>query len=104
MLRQLRYRDIGCTFPGCGSVRFVKAHHIVWWRHGGRTNLDNLVLVCTFHHKLLHEHGWTIARRDGAAAWFQPDGRRFIPGPATREQPIKIPEASRKRLRLPSTW
>lgn len=104
MLRQLRYRDIGCTFPGCGSVRFVKAHHIVWWRHGGRTDLDNLVLVCTFHHKLLHEHGWTVARRDGSAAWFQPDGKRFVPGPAPPEQPIKIPEAFRKRLRLPSTW
>ena len=104
MLRQLRYRDIGCTFPGCGSVRFVKAHHIVWWRHGGRTDLDNLVLVCTFHHNLLHEHGWTVARRDGTAAWFQPDGRRFVPGPAPPEQPIKVPEAFRKRLRLPSTW
>ena len=104
MLRQLRYRDIGCTFPGCGSVRFVKAHHIVWWRHGGRTDLDNLVLVCTFHHKLLHEHGWTVARRDGAVRWFQPDGRRFVPGPAPPQQPIKIPEAFRTRLRLPSHW
>jgi hypothetical protein len=104
MLRQLRYRDVGCTFPGCGSVRFVKAHHIVWWRHGGRTDLGNLVLVCTFHHKLLHERGWTVARRDGAVRWFQPDGARFVPGPASPEQPIKIPEAFRTRLRLPSHW
>jgi Domain of unknown function (DUF222)/HNH endonuclease len=104
MLRQLRYRDVGCTFPGCGSVRFVKAHHIVWWRHGGRTDLANLVLVCTFHHKLLHEHGWTVARRDGAVRWFRPDGTNFVPGPAPPERPIKIPEAFRTRLRLPSHW
>jgi hypothetical protein len=104
MLRQLRYRDVGCTFPGCGSVRFVKAHHIVWWRHGGRTDLDNLALVCTFHHKLLHEHGWTVARRDGLVRWFHPDGTRFVPGPAPPQQPIKIPEAFRSRLGLPSRW
>src|SRR5204862_7986770 len=36
MVRQLRYRDRECTFPGCGSRRFAQAHHIVWWRRGGR--------------------------------------------------------------------
>ena len=104
MLRQLRYRDVGCTFPGCGSVRFAKAHHIVWWRHGGGTDLDNLVLVCTFHHKLLHEHGWKVERQDGVVGWFQPDGKRFVPGPAPPEQPIKIPEAVRLRTGLPNRW
>ncbi|MGH2572085.1 MAG: HNH endonuclease [Actinomycetota bacterium] len=52
MMRQLRYRDSECRFPGCGARRFTQAHHIVWWEHGGRTDLDNLLLVCTFHHKL----------------------------------------------------
>ncbi len=49
MLRQLRYRDAECTFPGCGARRFTQAHHIVWWERGGRTDLDNLILVCSFH-------------------------------------------------------
>src|SRR6266542_5926461 len=48
-LRQLRYRDRECTFTGCGERRFTQAHHIVWWDQGGRTDLDNLLLVCTFH-------------------------------------------------------
>jgi Domain of unknown function (DUF222)/HNH endonuclease len=77
MLRQLRYRDRECTFPGCGARQFTQAHHIVWWDRGGRTDLDNLVLVCTFHHKLVHEYGWTLQRiRDGTIHWFHPDGGR----------------------------
>lgn len=82
MLRQLRYRDVGCTFPGCGSVRFAKAHHIVWWRSGGRTDLDNLVLVCSFHHKLVHEHGWKVERGEDGVEWIRPDGTRYRAGPA----------------------
>lgn len=81
IVRQLRYRDRGCTFPGCGMRRFTQAHHIVWWRHGGRTDLDNLALVCSFHHKLVHELGWSIRRTDGVIRWFHPDGRRYRAGP-----------------------
>jgi hypothetical protein len=43
MMRQLRYRDGGCRFPGCGSGRFLNAHHIQHWARGGKTDLDNLV-------------------------------------------------------------
>jgi hypothetical protein len=47
----------------------------VWWERGGRTDLDNLILVCSFHHRLVHEHGWTVARsRDGTVRWRRPDG------------------------------
>jgi translation initiation factor IF-1 len=56
--RQVRHRDHGCTFPGCGTRAFTQAHHIVWYSAGGSTDLDNLTLVCSFHHKLVHEHGW----------------------------------------------
>ena len=82
----LRYRDFGCTFPGCGNRRFAQAHHIVWWGKGGRTDLDNLVLVCTFHHKLVHEFGWRLKREaDGSVKWFRPDGTGYRAGPAPPE-------------------
>jgi hypothetical protein len=83
MMRQLRYRDHECTFPGCGARRFTQAHHIVWRVHGGRTDLANLVLVCAFHHKLVHEYRWRITRdADSIVSWFHPDGIRYRAGPA----------------------
>jgi hypothetical protein len=85
MLRQLRHRDRGCRFPGCGSTAFANAHHIKWWSRGGTTDLDNLVLICGFHHRLLHEHGWTIERAaDGRIRWFRADGSRYRGGPEPR--------------------
>jgi len=82
MLRQLRHRDRGCRFPGCGSTAFANAHHIVWWSRGGATDLDNLVLICGFHHRLVHEHGWRVERTfDGRVRWFRPDGSRYRGGP-----------------------
>jgi hypothetical protein len=74
MMRQLRYRDGECRFPGCGSRRFTQAHHIVWWGDGGTTDLDNLVLICSFHHRLVHERGWKLRRDRGEVRWFTPDG------------------------------
>lgn len=85
MMRQLRHRDDTCRFPGCDSRRFAQAHHIEWWSRGGRTDLDNLLLVCTFHHKLVHEHGWSIRRADdGDIIWQRPGGVRYRAGPRRR--------------------
>jgi HNH endonuclease len=67
MMRHLKYRDRECQFPGCGARRFTQAHHIVWRENGGPTDLDNLILICFFHHRLVHEYGWAIRRDpDGA--------------------------------------
>ncbi len=85
MVRQVRYRDRECRFPGCGATRFTQAHHVRFWRHGGRTDLDNLLLICSFHHRLVHEHGWSVSRRAGGEVrWFRPDGTRYRAGPAAR--------------------
>ncbi len=82
MMRQLRHRDRGCRFPGCGSTAFANAHHIVWWSRGGTTDLSNLLLICGFHHRLVHEHGWTVERADdGRLRWFRADGARYRGGP-----------------------
>jgi hypothetical protein len=81
MLRQIRYRDRECRFPGC-SRRFTEAHHVVWWRSGGRTDLDNLVLICSFHHRLVHELGWWLEGTATDLRWLRPDGTRYRAGPA----------------------
>jgi hypothetical protein len=64
------------VFPGCGRIRWLKAHHIVHWTRGGRTDLDNLVLVCHAHHRLVHEGGWSIRGAPGRELRFlDPRGR-----------------------------
>ena len=80
LLRLLRHRDRGCTFPNCGTRRFLHAHHITHWIWGGETNLDNLVLTCSFHHRLVHENGWQVTlARDGDVRWFKPNGNEYEP-------------------------
>ena len=56
--RALRALYSGCAIPGC-SVRYdrCKLHHIVWWRNGGRTDLANLIPICTHHHSKVHNDG-----------------------------------------------
>jgi hypothetical protein len=67
----LRYRDRGCRFPGCENHRFVDAHHIHHWAHGGVTDLDNLVLLCRRHHRFVHELGYCV---DDKLRFFDPWG------------------------------
>jgi hypothetical protein len=57
--RALEHRDAGCRFPGCGC-RYTDAHHIVHWADGGETRLDNLVLLCSRHHRAVHEGGFRV--------------------------------------------
>jgi len=57
--RALEIRDGGCRFPGCG-LRFGEGHHIVHWADGGETKLSNLVLLCRFHHRAVHEEGFSV--------------------------------------------
>jgi hypothetical protein len=49
-----------CRFPGCTRRRNLHAHHVVYWSDGGCTDLDNLVLVCSRHHTLIHERGFRL--------------------------------------------
>ena len=88
LLRQVRYRDGGCRFPGCGTKAFTQAHHIVFWREGGATDLDNLATLCSWHHKLVHEYGWWIkGSAQGDLRWYRPDGTRYVAGPAPTHDP-----------------
>ncbi|MDF2822986.1 MAG: hypothetical protein K0R68_394, partial [Mycobacterium sp.] len=58
--RALEHRDLCCVVPGCGATRGLHAHHLQHWEDGGRTDLDNLVLLCPFHHRLHHRGGITL--------------------------------------------
>jgi hypothetical protein len=89
--RPLLHRDRGCTFPGCGARRLLHAHHILHWvGDGGPTEIPNLVLVCSFHHRLVHEHGWRVSLdRSGVTAWYRPGGRPY--DPTERAVPERAP-------------
>ena len=58
--RALEHRQPTCAVPGCGATRGLHAHHIRHWEDGGATELDNLVLVCPYHHRLHHRGAITI--------------------------------------------
>lgn len=74
--RALRSRDPGCRFPGCTHERFLHAHHIKHWARGGSTSVDNLVTLCSYHHRLVHESGFGVERSGGDGVRFRrPDGR-----------------------------
>ena len=54
--RALLIRDRGCRFDGCDRpAPWCDAHHIIHWADGGPTTLDNLILLCRSHHRMVHE-------------------------------------------------
>ena len=76
--RALNARDRGCRFPGCTHTRYVDAHHVRHWAHGGETKASNLVTLCRFHHRKVHEGKVVVqALDDGAFRFVRPDGTAF---------------------------
>ena len=85
LMRALKLRDHDrCRFPGCPHQRHVEAHHIRHWIDGGETRLDNLVLLCSAHHRLLHHGAFHIAVEDGDVVFVSRDGE--VIEPALRPQ------------------
>jgi hypothetical protein len=81
--RALKARDGGCRYPGCDRTRFCEGHHVQHWADGGETKLKNLVTLCGFHHRLVHEGGYGLAATDdGLFVFTRPDGRRVEPNGA----------------------
>ena len=76
-----------CGIPGC-AVHYdrCKLHHIVWWRNGGRTDLDNLLPVCSVHHANIHNDGWTIELGPNRELTLTlPNGTTHATGPPSRQ-------------------
>jgi 5-methylcytosine-specific restriction protein A len=71
--RALAARDGGCAHPGCTRpANWCSAHHIVHWADGGRTSIDNLVLLCVVHHRMIHSSGWTVRIRNHMPEFIPP--------------------------------
>jgi len=67
--RALQARDRHCCFPGCSHTRWLEAHHVMHWLQGGKTSLDNTLLLCSAHHRRLHEDGLRI-KTNHAGEWY----------------------------------
>jgi HNH endonuclease len=84
--RALRGLYTTCAIPGCG-VRYsrTKLHHVIWWRHGGRTDLANLLPICEIHHQKIHNDGWIVSMGPNRELTITlPDGQIMTTGPPKR--------------------
>jgi hypothetical protein len=88
--RALNARDHGCCrFPGCPNTRCLDGHHIQHWAHGGETKLSNLVSLCRFHHRQVHEGNVAvITLDDGAIRFVTPQGQSFDSTLRDHTQPL----------------
>ncbi|GAA2143729.1 HNH endonuclease signature motif containing protein [Nocardioides koreensis] len=83
-------RDRHCTFPGCTRPPIMcHAHHITHWVDGGHTNLDNLVLLCGQHHRVIHHTPWRVRLNpdDGRPEFLPPPKRGHPPPDWIRSRP-----------------
>jgi len=72
--RALLARDVHCRFPGCDTRRNLHAHHIERWSDGGRTDCENLILLCRMHHHAVHDRDWVLTGTAVDPAFLRPDG------------------------------
>ena len=93
--RLLTARDKGCRFPGCANARYIDMHHIKHWANGGETKPSNLVSLCRFHHRAVHEEGFEVrVLDDGALRFVRANGEsvdRVTPGHQLVGDPSALP-------------
>jgi len=100
-VRALKLRDHNrCRFPGCAHQRYVEAHHVRHWIDGGETRLDNLVLLCSAHHRLLHHKAFRIVVEDDGLVFVSRHGEVIEPALRPQFPPTPPPVFPRKRDRL----
>jgi Domain of unknown function (DUF222) len=84
--RALRSLYATCAVPGCCvAYEFAKLHHVKWWRHGGLTDLRNLIPLCHRHHDQVHTGGWVLELAKSRALTIRlPNGTTMSTGPPNR--------------------
>jgi hypothetical protein len=86
--RALQVRDRTCRFPGCENRLFLDGHHIRHWADGGETTLNNLVHLCGFHHRCIHEQGYQMSMDDSGRVTFRhPRGHVIVATPPRPKPP-----------------
>jgi hypothetical protein len=73
--RAVTLRDKGCAFPGCDRPpAWSECHHVRHWADGGPTGLNNLVMLCAAHHRIVHNTAWEVRiAEDGLPEFLPPD-------------------------------
>jgi hypothetical protein len=94
LFNALVIRDRHCRYPGCDRPPdWTEAHHVRWVLDGGTTALDNLVLLCTRHHHLLHAPGWHAKLLpDGTLEVTDPRGHVHTSHPPEHRPPLPLRE------------
>ena len=90
--RALRAMHTSCAHPGC-TVRFdnCQIHHVTPWEHGGPSDLANLLPLCSTHHHLVHEGGWTLTLNpDRTIGLRRPDGATHYTGTTITRAPTGL--------------
>lgn len=103
-LRALHLRDGGCCTPGCGRTRFLHAHHVTAWSAGGRTDLDNLLLLCGGCHRSLHQGDFSVTATGGQRFRFQRNGVPWLPAPPTSGAAADLPGEDLDPAGLTPAW
>ncbi len=89
MRRALKARDKNCRFPGCTHQHFIDGHHIKHWADDGETSLDNLVQLCRFHHRLVHEGGFACEKNQDGKVVFKNQFDQLIEESGHKPPPMK---------------
>ena len=77
--RALLARDKCCTYPSCSHEQYLEAHHVMHWADGGETSLANATMLCSQHHRLLHEGGFTIHKNFAGEWYFRTSEGKVLP-------------------------
>jgi hypothetical protein len=109
--RALMQRDRGCSFPGCGATRHLHAHHVEHWADDGATDLQNLVMLCGFHHRFVHQASCAIEVEARGRHRFRLVGEREtiprvgnMPGATPNAVAAMAPRSASAEALMPRTY